>query len=428
MFVENDIKLNFIDLFAGAGGLAEGFYQAGFNPIAQVEMNESAARTLETRAAFRYCSKQGRSMLNKYYEYINGDISRDELFQHVPKEVLKSVINMEMSSSSLKSIFSIIDGIMEEDGISHVNVIIGGPPCQSYSLVGRAQSSHMSHPMSEDPRNELYKMYTRFLSKYKPDMFVFENVVGIKSARGGEAYKNLRAQLKRVGYEIDCQVKNARNFGVLQNRERLIIIGWKKDTPYTYPEFEKVISSAYVNDLLDDLPTLKQGESSNCYKIQFEEISAYLNENGIRTKDDVLSLHCARVHNQRDTEIYKQTIRLWNAGHKRLLYDNLPEELKTHKNRSSFLDRFKVVEGDMNYCHTVLAHLSKDGHYFIHPDINQCRSITVREAARLQTFPDSYYFEGSRGAKYVQIGNAVPPLMAKGIAEEIKKELLKVEV
>lgn len=428
MFVENNINLNFIDLFAGAGGLAEGFYQAGFNPIAQVEMNESAARTLETRAAFRYCSKQGSEMLNKYYEYISGDASRDGLFQNVPHEVLKSVINMEMSSSTLKSIFSIIDGIMEEDEIKHVNVIIGGPPCQAYSLVGRAQSSHMNHPMSEDPRNELYKMYTRFLAKYKPDMFVFENVVGLKSARGGEAYKNLRAQLKRVGYEIDCQVKNARDFGVLQNRERLIIIGWKKDTSFMYPEFEKVIDRAFVNDLLDDLPAIKQGENGKGYKTQFEKTSSYLRKTGIRTKDDVLSLHCARVHNQRDTEIYKRAIRLWNDGHKRLMYDDLPEELKTHKNRTSFLDRFKVVEGDMSFCHTVLAHLSKDGHYFIHPDIGQCRSITVREAARLQTFPDSYYFEGSRGAKYVQIGNAVPPLMAKGIAEEIKKELLKVEV
>ena len=129
----------------------------------------------------------------------------------------------------------------------------------------------------------------------------------------------------------------------------------------------------------------------------------------------------ARNNIPRDVEIYRRTIEEWNNGHQRLKYADLPDELKTHRNQTAFADRFKVVEGDCTSCHTVLAHLSKDGHYFIHPDINQCRSISVREAARLQTFPDSYYFEGNRTSQYVQIGNAVPPIMARRIAEAIRE-------
>lgn len=433
MFIDREINnndvLNFIDLFAGAGGLSEGFIQAGFNPIAHVEMNSMAAKTLETRSAYHYLKKEGDA-LRFYYQYERGEISREELLTHVPDEVTSTVINAEMSDKTIKDIFNRIDTIMEHDGVNHVDVIIGGPPCQAYSLVGRAQSSHMKVPMEEDPRNELYKMYTRFLAKYEPKMFVFENVAGLVTARDGQAFKNLKAQLRRVGYEIECREQNARNFGVLQSRKRMIIIGWRKNTSFNYPEFEIKHAAATVYDLLDDLSAVERGQSNNVYAIPYSEASEYVKENGIRNEYDVLTHHIARQNRERDVEIYRRTIEVWfeenNDGeprHNRLKYDELPEELKTHRNRTSFVDRFKIVEGDMPYCHTVLAHLSKDGHYFIHPDINQCRSITVREAARLQSFPDSYYFEGNRTSQFVQIGNAVPPIMAKKIAEGIKTEL-----
>lgn len=410
---------NFIDLFAGAGGLTEGFLQAGFKPVAHVEMNEFAAKTLETRSAYYYL--KGANRLDIYKKYLTGKISRDEFIKQIPASIIKTIINETMSDETLPAIFKTIDGIMKIRGISNIDVIVGGPPCQAYSLVGRAQSSHMEVPMNEDPRNYLYKMYARFLKRYQPRMFVFENVIGIESANGGVTWKNIQSYLKRVGYEIECREQNAHTFGVLQNRRRMIIVGWLKKSGLNYPNFLEIKPNAVVNDLFTDLPKLQPGESSNKYAKA--KASRYVADYGIRTKDDVLTLHNCRPNLERDINIYIRAIKLWNDGHKRLKYNDLPEELKTHKNRNSFIDRFKVVEGDESCCHTILAHLSKDGHYFIHPDIKQHRSITVREAARIQSFPDSYFFEGPRTSQFVQIGNAVPPMMAKGIAMGIFEQL-----
>ena len=422
----NDNGLSYIDLFAGAGGLSEGFIQSGYRPIAHVEMNEYAAKTIETRIAYYYLKENGN--LDSYYQYERNEISREQLLELIPDEEVKTVINKEMSESTIKGIFQTIDTIIDEKDIGQVDVIIGGPPCQAYSLVGRAQSSHMLVPMEEDPRNELYKMYVQFLNKYKPRMFVFENVAGIKTARGGQAFKNLQKYMRKVGYEIDYHELNAHDFGVLQSRKRVIIVGWLKGTGYEYPSFETIHSDAEVWDLLKDLPALTPGESAEEHTMSdMRRLRKYVKENEIRVKADVLTGHIARPHTAQDIEIYKRTIDLWfeNSKHERLKYDDLPDELKTHRNRTSFVDRFKVVEGDVDYCHTIVAHLSKDGHYFIHPDIDQHRSITVREAARIQSFPDSYYFEGPRTSQFVQVGNAVPPMMAKIIADKIKEQLEK---
>lgn len=412
-------ELTFIDLFAGAGGLSEGFIQAGFKPIAHVEMNPFAAKTLETRSAFYYLKSEDR--LNIYYDYLRGNISRESFLSNVPADCLNAVLCETMSDETLPGIFSAVDIMLKRKSLQSVDVIIGGPPCQAYSLVGRAQSKHMERPMEEDPRNELYKLYARFLKKYQPRMFVFENVMGIETANGGRTWKNIQKYLKRVGYEIECREQNSSTFGVLQNRRRMIIVGWLKNSGLSYPTFEEKKSDVLVKDILEDLPKLFPGESASEYRSA--EMSEYVRSTGLRTPDDVLTLHAARPNKERDIKIYQKAIELWNSDHKRLNYNDLPDELKTHKNRTSFLDRFKVVEGDENCCHTMLAHISKDGHYFIHPDYEQHRSITVREAARIQSFPDSYFFEGPRTSQFVQIGNAVPPLMAKGIAQGIAREL-----
>ena len=189
---------NFIDLFAGAGGLSEGFIQAGFSPVAHVEMNPYAAQTLETRTGYYYLKAQGK--LDIYKDYISGKITRDEFLQHIPEEQLQSVFCETMSNETLPRLFENIDRILTQRGIKQVDVIIGGPPCQAYSLVGRAQSKHMETPMSADPRNDLYKLYARFLQKYHPKMFVFENVMGIKSANSGATWLKVQEALRSVGF------------------------------------------------------------------------------------------------------------------------------------------------------------------------------------------------------------------------------------
>ena len=254
-------------------------------------------------------------------------------------------------------------------------------------------------------------------------MFVFENVPGLLTANDGQYFEDMKIAFKDAGYTIDHSVLNAKDFDVLQDRRRVILIGWKKELEYRYPVFEEKASTHKVAELLSDLPAIQSGEENNNYVSS--KFNAYLKKTGIRKVDDILTWHVARPHIERDREIYRKVIAAWFEDKKRIKYTDLPEELCTHKNRTAFLDRFKVVASDMSACHTMMAHISKDGHYFIHPDIKQARSITVREAARIQSFPDDFYFEGSRTAVFTQIGNAVPPLMAKGIAIKIKEMLGK---
>lgn len=406
-------KVTFIDLFSGAGGLSEGFICAGYSPIAHVETNKDACYTLKTRACYHYLKK--KRQLDKYYDYLKSEISRNELYALVPKDVIDSVINETMAESSMESIYKQIDKAMKAMKIDHVDLIIGGPPCQAYSLVGRSRKF-----MDNDPRNDLYKLYCKVLERYKPEIFVFENVPGLITAGEGKYLKSIQDTFKAAGYEIEYEIVNALNFGVLQRRKRIILIGWKLNSGHAYPLFENKGVACYINDILSDLPRIQAGQSSKQYRNK--ELSDYLKNNGIRTGDDILTWQVARSHIDRDINIYRMVIQAWNDKHGRLKYSDLPENLSTHKNKSGFLDRYKVVAADLATSHTMMAHIAKDGHYYIHPDLKQARSITVREAARIQSFPDNYFFEGSRTAAFIQIGNAVPPLMAKGIAESLAKE------
>ena len=408
--------INYIDLFAGAGGLSEGFTAMGFHPIAHVEMNKEACNTLRTRACYYYLKSTNK--LGVYRQYLSGKITREKLYQSVPSNVLDTVINHTMSEASMPELLTRIDRLLEEQNIDQVNLLVGGPPCQAYSLVGRAVKGA---DIVNDPRNYLYKLYVKVLQKYRPQVFVFENVPGLLTARKGKYLSDMEKAFKDAGYRIHYRILNASDFGVLQNRRRVIIIGWQEGTNFFYPEFKKVESSYHVADILNDLQPIQAGSEATTYKAG--KYSKYLHETGIRKKGDILTWHVSRPNIERDREIYRRVIEAWKTDGKRLKYTDLPMNLCTHNNREAFLDRFKVVADDLPASHTMMAHISKDGHYFIHPDIQQARSITVREAARIQSFPDDFFFEGARTAAFTQIGNAVPPLMAKGIAGELKKQL-----
>lgn len=404
-------KLNFIDLFAGASGMSEGFIKAGLNPIAHVEMNEEACYTIKTRAAYHYLTENKKSKL--YNDYLQGKITRPELYKQVPSAILDSVLNFEITDDSIKSIFTEIKKHQQD---KQVDLIIGGPPCQAYSLLGRHQKE-----IENDPRNKLYIQYGRFLKEFQPKAFVFENVPGLLSANKGEHFKNLKIYFKKIGYEVYHKTLDASDYGVLQARKRVIIVGWLKENDFGFPEIEMLPKKYKVQDALYDLPKLKPGEGDEVMTYESKK-NQYLQKFELRNGVDFVTQHISRPHNKRDLAIYEFAIEKWNEGNVRVKYTDLPKDLRTHKNMTSFLDRFKVVNGE-GVSHTIVAHIAKDGHYYIHPDIEQCRSISVREAARLQSFQDDFYFEGSRSAAFKQIGNAVPPLMAFAIAQKMKELL-----
>jgi len=410
---EGNKQLTFIDLFAGAGGLSEGFIRAGYKPIAFVEADNNACNTLTTRLAY-YHLKEKKSF-KTYIDYLKGEINKEQLYKSIPNELIESVINEKISDENLNSIFTRIDSLLKESENKNVDVLIGGPPCQAYSLIGRKRNEDKKET---DERIHYYKLYAKFLKKYKPKIFVFENVQGLLSYDKGELFPLIKAVLSKSGYNVEYKLLNAADFGVLQNRKRVIIIGWLKGLDFKYPEFEKVKHDFIVNDLLKDLPTLKPGQEKR-YTEYKTEITDYLRRFEIRDGFDFVTQHVTRSNNKNDLEIYKTAVRLWNDKKQRLKYSDLKPELITHKNTKDHIDRFKVVAKDIPACHTLVAHISKDGHSFIYPSLKQVRSLSVREAARIQSFPDDYFFESSRTSAFIQIGNAVPPIMAEQIAYKL---------
>ena len=412
----------YLDLFAGAGGLSEGFIRAGFEPVAHVEMDAAACYTLKTRAAYHWLKNNNK--LNIYNQYLNGEISRKEFYEKIPESVLSSVLNYEISEETLPDIFAEIDAKL--DG-KHLDLIVGGPPCQAYSIAGRSRSESK---MIGDKRSYLYKLYAEFLKRYGPEYFVFENVVGLLSAKDEDGtlhFDNMRKLFQDCGYSTEFCILNASDYGVLQNRKRIILIGKRGGYEGFYPEIPKIENKYKAGELFCDLPPIKAGEGVIGPVPTQEYSGKYLYESGIKEYDlEPVTFHQARPNTEQDLEIYRIVVDTWNKKKERISYTDLPERLRTHKNTKCFLDRFKVVAGNLPYTQTVVAHICRDGHYYIHPDIKQNRSLTPREAARIQTFPDNYYFESvtgkpSRTLAYRQIGNAVPVCLAYSVAKSLRK-------
>lgn len=406
--------LNVIDVFSGAGGLSEGFRSDSyFNIPCHIEMDRDACETLKIREAYYYLKEIGD--LSTYRRYLNKQITKEEFLSKIPIDRIESILNVEISKENLNYIFDFID-----KRVDLIDGIVGGPPCQAYSTIGRASNEKKK---SSDERIYLYKYYLNFLEKYRPKFFIFENVKGLLSFKdldGEFLLPKIIKEFEDVGYRVESRVINSSDYGVSQNRERLFIFGVLSEIQVQHSFFDELESQKELplnlRELFRDLPDIMAGEQARNYRavrLTKKKKEYY------RNLDERLPLtyHIARPNTEQDLNIYKLVQQAKTLGHN-VNYGDLPSELRTHSNTDSFKDRFKALDFN-GISHTVVAHISKDGHYYIHPNIDETRSISVREAARIQGFPDNYYFESSRTAAFKQIGNAVPPILSKKLANTI---------
>lgn len=409
-------KYTCIDLFAGAGGLSEGFLQTEkFEFIAHVEWEKPMIDTLRQNLINRwgYSDEEAKKRviqfdIQKTNELLNGKWT---------SETLKEYKN----NNSKLIIEKGIDGLVDS---KKVDIIIGGPPCQAYSLAGRAQDPNS---MKFDYRNYLFESFVKVVNHYRPKLFIFENVPGILSASPGDklVIERIYEAFDNIGYEIRKPVDmkksiySSEDFEVPQDRRRVIIIGVEKDSNYNVEEFYSSLDSLKskkkktVRDAIGNMPKFKPLDRP--YKDGRRNVSHELIGN------NEISLHKARYNNLRDMNVFKVWINnsMNNASN--------AEKLEFYKNvtgKSTNHNKYRNLEWDKP-SPTIVSHLYKDGLMFIHPDVNQMRSITIREAALLQSFPLDYEFLGSDSYCYKMIGNAVPVDFARKIAEAIIKVLEK---
>lgn len=400
-------KYTFIDLFAGCGGLSEGFYRQGFKAVAHVEIDHAACETLRERM--------------RYYGYKNID---------------REVVEADITSSD------IIDKVENAVNGREVDIIIGGPPCQAYSTAGRVRDKK---GMEKDARNFLFESYVKILEYYKPKLFVFENVTGLLSAKvKGKAILPMVLSALGKYYNINDDIKkivfNTADYGVPQIRKRIILMGIRKDIASLeisnlYDSIKKTHYDPEMSDserkglkrfvdvreAIGDLPCVYPGQDASTEKFDYpcnNEFLKAIGNPGIHPLMD----HICRKNNATDRERFRVMIENhWSFGEMRRARPDLEHE------HARVFDNSYVVQWWDLPSKTILAHIHKDGFQFIHPDYEQARTFTVREAARIQSFPDDFVFVGSRGDKYKQIGNAVPCLFAEAIAKAAKQALKEIE-
>lgn len=510
---QNNEPIPVIDLFAGPGGLGEGFASVRdklgnpcFKILLSIEKDQYAHRTLELRAFFREFDEQAPE---EYYRYLRGEIMRDELFESYPAQAKAASFkawHAELGSELFPSKV-VNQQIRKSLKGARVWVLIGGPPCQAYSVIGRSRMRGTNPDgFEQDPRHFLYKEYLRILAVHRPSVFIMENVQGILSTRinGNRIFMNVLSDLRepdmcfpsltaarrksssRFRYKLyslveplgDCLsapssfLIRMKHYGIPQDRNRVIILGVREDLDIQPESLRKLDKLIPIKSVVTDLPKLRSRLSkevdsgriwsgllraiAKCSWIHDAHMEAAVRSKIISTSRRVLGslptggryMHCdtqpkympewfwdrriggvcnhsSRSHVRTDLQRYffascfglaqKRTPLLKDFPHILLPeHKNAPEAVK--KGTGLFSDRFRVQIRNAPAT-TITSHIAKDGHYFIHPDPCQCRSLTVREAARIQTFPDNYFFEGPQTSQYQQVGNAVPPLLAKSIAE-----------
>jgi DNA (cytosine-5)-methyltransferase 1 len=415
MKTKDSSRFTFIDLFAGCGGLSEGFLNSGvYDALAHVEWEVPMIETLRKRLQTKWNHSEEDVVKN----VVHFDIQKTE-----------ELIHGEWSDSSTAQYGGLNHDLVMQSGLRgivgnrKVDVIIGGPPCQAYSIAGRAQDKNS---MKDDYRNYLFESFVKVVDEFRPEVFVFENVPGLLSARPGEipVTERIFSAFHEIGYHIRtpermrASVYNSSDFGVPQSRKRVIIIGVREDsgidTEALYAELDSLRNLKLrrtVKDAIGHLPKL----------LPLKEKKNAGGRNLSHTQDggEAVHHHEPRFHNERDIGIFRQWItngmNKSSSAEKIDFYNRL-------MNRNSNHAKYRNLEWDKP-SPTVVAHLYKDGLMFIHPDVAQARSITVKEAALLQSFPDDFEFKGSSGDAFKMIGNAVPPLMAEKIASAVANKL-----
>jgi len=381
-------KLRVLDLFAGAGGFSKGFHWAGFTTAIAIDHNATAVETLEANFAHLGTKALVRDLGTFRPEHLASELARTGEQQTF-------------------------------------DVIIGGPPCQGWSSVGRGKIRSLRNPggrrqEDRDPRNELYKNFLRYVEFFQPAVAVMENVPGMLSHNGTNVAERVAESLAAVGYTVSWKLLDASRYGVPQVRKRLFFVGIRSDLGITFnfPEpvdvnGRRLFDDVSVKEAIGDLPVIRNGsrEWVRSYSRR-AELSAFAERMRAEADPKTVFDHVCRMQNEQDLEAF----RLMKQGG---WYRDLPSRLKRYR-EDIFLDKYKKLMWKRPSW-TVTAHLSKDCYTHIHP--SQTRTISVREAARLQSFPDCFYFAGSMGPKFRLIGNAVPPVLAEFIATCVRAQV-----